>query len=118
LTYAGNAITVPEWDWKAQGWDTPLAQIHTPVGDFRAFDQPRQWMPHHIDMYFEESSEAVTSEELRRGWYDAFPANSKRDPNVYTAYIRKTGTPDDWCLLSTNTTARWIRPDIVNDRPW
>lgn len=116
LSHEGHPVPIPDWGWETDGRSTPVAIIHTPVGDFRAFEESARWLPGSTSALIEEAAGRIAPEELVRGWYDA--RKPEAETWLYGPYLRKRDTPADWCLLATYDQARWVRPDVISELEW
>ncbi len=116
LTHEGREVAIPDWSWETDDGTTPVVVIHTAVGDFRAFKESLHWRLASCDLLLDELDCQIAPEELSRGWYDARPIGDQL--YTYGPYIRKQGTPPNWCLLATCNQARWVRPDLISELEW
>jgi len=115
LTYQGKPVAPPSRRWDDQP-GIQSSQILTPVGEFTAFKDWKSWGMTHGPMFVEDATDAVSSPELKQGWYDA--RKPGEPPCEIGPFLRKANTPGHWCLLVTDDAARWMSPERIGDLAW
>ncbi len=118
LTFEGKEIRIPEWDWKSDTVGHPWVQLITPTGCFCAYEMSEHWRLAHQSCEYEQSDDAISEAELARGWYNAAFTPDDGYRVYYYHNIRKRNTPDTWCLVATENTSRWLRPDLIVQLDW
>ncbi len=118
LSYQGTEIPIPNWSWKSNHDGTPTVIISTPVGDFRAWKETKNWRLAHGAIYKSEPQDEILECELAQGWYDAIPADKSDYVPLYGRFFFKKNTPAHWCLVANNLRARWIDPLKIASVDW
>lgn len=118
LTYKGMALPVPDWRWKDDGGSTARVNVLTPVGEFTADEDYRNWMHRHTGLYVQDTPEGISPDELSQQWYDARGDDLAKIAMPFGPFIRKKDTPAHWCLLATHDEARWVSPEIIGELKW
>ncbi|MEW6249312.1 MAG: hypothetical protein AB1716_01595 [Planctomycetota bacterium] len=122
-----------------------LLELYTPVGHVRYCeygDGTRSYRPFEwLLRTWPESGEAITAEELTRGWYDVEDSAVANVPATTTAIApatastqsangtvesgvvqgwgaRKRGTPAHWCLGQGYSRQCWVDPAKIDQVEW
>ncbi|HPF41637.1 MAG TPA: hypothetical protein P5081_15855 [Phycisphaerae bacterium] len=118
LTFEGQEIPIPQWDWKSEFDERPFVQMITPVGCVCAFEHWETWRRSHVLCQCVDSDEAISETELEQGWYDAAFTQVDSERLYSRKNLRKRNTPETWCLVATDHATRWIRPDLIDQLAW
>lgn len=109
--FDGRPLPVPN-AWRAPGCSESIA---TPVGVFMVWKG--KWRRGHWEPNAYVPEGEFSAADVARGWYDTrFMKEADRlkaAPALDPVY-RKSGTPDDWCLLYLEA-PRWVDPRRLDE---